>query len=184
MGGTLVPEPIVTERLELVPLSLAAMEALLDGRRSEAASVSGVGVPEGWPDEHDSRFLALRARQLRDNPERAEWPVYAVVLREPHRPMIGHAGFHGPPGINSVRADDGVEFGYTVFEAFRRRGYATEAAQALLEWARGRGIRHFVLSVAPTNDPSLAMVRRFGFEQTGSQWDEEDGEELVFELTF
>jgi [ribosomal protein S5]-alanine N-acetyltransferase len=179
----MVTPPIATERLELVPLSLDAMDALIAGRRSEAASIAGVGVPKGWPDNHDAGFLALRARQLRENPARAEWPVYAIALRDAGRTMIGHAGFHGPPGINSLRAEDAVEFGYTVFEPFRSRGYATETVGALLEWARDeRGIRHFVLSVAPTNDPSLAIVRRFGFEQTGSQWDEEDGEELVFEL--
>ena len=178
----MVAAQIVTERLELVPLPLTAMEPLLAGRRSEAASISGVRIPEWWPDEHDARFLKLRARQLRENPTRAEWPVYAIALRDADRTMIGHAGFHGPPGINSLRAEDAVEFGYTVFEAFRRRGYATEAAQALLGSARERGIRHFVLAVAPTNEPSLAMVRRFGFEETGSQWDEEDGEELIFEL--
>lgn len=174
--------PIVTERLELVPLPLAALEALAAGEGAEAASVMGVEIAEGWPDEHDRGFFALRARQLRDDPGRADWPVYAIVLPGAEPRMVGHAGYHGPPGINSRRADDAVEFGYTVFEEFRRRGYATEAAQALLDAARERGIRHFVLAVAPTNDPSLAMVRRFGFEQTGSQWDEEDGEELIFEL--
>jgi [ribosomal protein S5]-alanine N-acetyltransferase len=174
---------IATERLELVPLSLGAMEALLAGRRAEAGSAAGVRIPEGWPDEHDARFLGLRARQLGDDPGRAEWPVYAIALRDGERTMVGHAGFHGPPGINSRGAADAVEFGYTVFEDFRRRGYATEVVRALLDWSRDeRGIRHFVLSVAPDNEPSLAIVRRFGFEQTGRQWDEEDGEELVFEL--
>lgn len=179
----MVPAPIVTERLELVPLSLEAMEALVDGRRADAAALVGVEIPDRWPDDHDAGFLALRARQLRNDPARAEWPVYAVALAGAERRMIGHAGFHGPPGINSRRADDAVEFGYTVFEEFRGRGYATEAAQALLDWSRDeRGIRHFVLAVAPTNEPSLAIVRKFGFEQTGAQWDEQEGEELIFEL--
>lgn len=178
----MVASPIVTDRLELVPISLDAMDALIGGRSSEAASIAGIRVPEGWPDKHDEGFLALRARQLRESPARAEWPVYAIALRDADRTMIGHAGFHGPPGINARRAEDAVEFGYTVFEDFRGRGYATEVVQALLESSRERGIRHFVLSVAPTNEPSLAIVRRFGFEQTGSQWDEEDGKELVFEL--
>ena len=70
-----------------------------------------------------------------------------------------------------------------MFEEFRGRGYATEAARALLAWACDEhGIRHFIASVAPGNAPSLAIVRRLGFVETGRQWDEEDGEELVFEL--
>jgi RimJ/RimL family protein N-acetyltransferase len=97
--------------------------------------------------------------------------------------MIGHIGFHGPPGVNGPSRPDSLEVGYTVFEPFRRRGYASEAVSALLEWARDRhGIRDFVAAVGPHNVPSLGLVRRFGFRQTGRQWDDEDGEELVFEL--
>ena len=97
--------------------------------------------------------------------------------------MIGHIGFHGPPGANGPEKAGALEVGYTVFEPFRRQGYATEAVVGILEWARAEhGVRHFVASVGPRNDPSLALVRRLGFRQTGTQWDDEDGEELVFEL--
>ena len=50
---------IATERLSLVPLDKALMEALLDGGELPFA------VPADWPDEHDARFLRLRLRQLR-----------------------------------------------------------------------------------------------------------------------
>jgi RimJ/RimL family protein N-acetyltransferase len=97
--------------------------------------------------------------------------------------MIGHAGFHGPPGVNGPADPDAVELGYTVFPEERGRGYATEAARALVDWAaEAHGIRRFVASVAPGNEPSLAVVRKLGFVETGSQWDDEDGLELVFEL--
>jgi ribosomal-protein-alanine N-acetyltransferase len=97
--------------------------------------------------------------------------------------MIGHAGFHGPPGVNGVRKPDAVEVGYTIFAPYRGKGYATEAATALIEWARDeRGVCRFIASVAPGNAPSLAVVRKLGFTQSGTVWDEEDGEELVFAL--
>jgi [ribosomal protein S5]-alanine N-acetyltransferase len=182
MGELSIP-PIRSERVDLVSLSLACLKAILAGRRAEAASLAGIAIPAGWPDDHDARFLRLRAEQMQRDPARADWPVYAVALREPGRPMVGHAGFHGPPGINGLRHPDAVEVGYTIFEPYRGNGYATEAARALIGWARDeRGISHFIASVAPDNVPSLALVRRLGFVQTGSQWDEEDGEELVFEL--
>jgi RimJ/RimL family protein N-acetyltransferase len=38
-------------------------------------------------------------------------------------------------------------------------------------------------SISPRNEPSLALARKLGFEQVGEQFDEEDGLELVFELT-
>jgi RimJ/RimL family protein N-acetyltransferase len=53
----------------------------------------------------------------------------------------------------------------------------------MLAWARREhDIRHFVASVGPTNVPSFTLIRKLGFAQTGVQWDDEDGEELVFEL--
>jgi RimJ/RimL family protein N-acetyltransferase len=168
---------IRSDRLELVSMSPNFLDALLNGRRTE----TGLEIPEDWPDAHDRRFLELRLRQLRQSPELQPWLVYAVVL--PERRMIGHAGFHGPPGINALEAADAVEVGYTIFPTFRRRGYASEAARALIEWASvSDGIRRFLASVAPENAPSLALVRKLGFTQIGRHWDEEDGEELEFEL--
>jgi ribosomal-protein-alanine N-acetyltransferase len=172
-----VTETIATERLELVWLSPALVEAILEGRRDELE----FAVPDDWPDEHDRRFLAFRLRQMGDEPARGPWLVRAVVLPG-SRELIGHVGFHGPPGVNSLRAEDAVEVGYTIFPEHRRQGYATEALAALLGWARAQGIDHFVASVGPENEPSLRMVRRLGFVEVGRHWDDEDGEELEFEL--
>ncbi len=175
-------ETVRSERLELVWLSPQLIEALLAGRREEAEGIGGFAIPRSWPNEHDARFLALRLRQTHDDPSRGPWYVRAIVLPEADRPMIGHIGFHGPPGVNSRRDPEAVEVGYTVFPEHRRCGYATEAVRALLAHARGQGVRRFVASVGPENEPSLALVRRLGFVEVGRHWDDEDGEELEFEL--
>jgi RimJ/RimL family protein N-acetyltransferase len=173
--ATPVP-PIRSERLELVSLSSPLIEAIL----AADADAIPFRVPDGWPDDHDRRFLELRVRDLANFPQFQEWLVRAVVL---DGQMIGHAGFHGPPGVNAVKAPGAVEIGYTIFEPYRRSGYAAEAARALVDWAeRERGIRHFVASVSPDNEPSLRLVRGLGFEQTGTRIDADDGEELVHEL--
>lgn len=159
------------------------VEALLSGRRGDAESMANLKLPDDWPQRPDRGFLKLRLRQMRERPETERWFVYAVVLAGAGRPMIGHAGFHGPPGANAIKAADAVEIGYTIFEPYRRRGYATEVVRALIGWASSEhGIHHFLASVGPHNGPSLALVRRLGFEQTGRHWDDEDGEELEFEL--
>jgi [ribosomal protein S5]-alanine N-acetyltransferase len=164
-------------------MSPAFIEAVLDGRREEAAELARVELPDGWPAEADLGFLGLRLRQMREDPAVQEWLVRAVTLRRAGRPMVGHAGFHGPPGTNATGRADAVELGYTVFPDHRGRGYATEVAEALMDWATTEhDIRRFIASVAPENAPSLAIVRKLGFEQTGEQWDELDGLELVFEL--
>jgi [ribosomal protein S5]-alanine N-acetyltransferase len=174
---------ITSDRLELILLSPQAIEALLEGRHDDAEREVDAAIPAGWPDEHDAGFLRYRQRQLDRAPQAEPWLVRAVVLRDPARAMIGHAGFHGQPGVNGKQDAEAVELGYTIFEPYRGRGYATEAARALMDWAFAeKGIRRFIASVAPTNDPSLAIVKKLGFVQTGEQWDDEDGLELVFEL--
>jgi [ribosomal protein S5]-alanine N-acetyltransferase len=173
-------KPIRTNRLALFPLSPVFLDALVEGRRDEAEAALGLELPPDWPDRHDLGFLRLRRDQVGADPTREPWLPRAIALE---RRMIGHIGFHGPPGVNGPAKPGAVEVGYTVFEPYRRRGYATEAVVAVLDWAHAEhDVRHFVASVGPWNEPSLALVRRLGFRQTGTQWDDEDGEELVFEL--
>jgi ribosomal-protein-alanine N-acetyltransferase len=166
--------------IELIPLTAEFIAAALAGRREEAARLLGAELPEAFPSVGERGFLGLRLRQMREDSRFRTWCPHAVVLGGQ---MIGHAGYHGPPGVNSIQDPDAVEFGYRIFPPYRGRGYATEAARMLMDLAEERaGIRHFVLSVGPENEPSLAIVRKLGFVRTGQRVDEEDGLELVFEL--
>jgi ribosomal-protein-alanine N-acetyltransferase len=155
------------------------LEAILDGDRERAAEVLAVELPEDVVREGTRRFFELRLRQMREDPRFLEWCPHAVVL---DGTMIGHAGYHGPPGVNANQSADAVEIGYTIETPYRGHGYATAAATELLRRAEERGIRHFVACTQPDNEPSLAIIRRLGFRQTGEAMDEEDGLELVFEL--
>jgi [ribosomal protein S5]-alanine N-acetyltransferase len=166
--------------IELVPMSPAFVAAVLADRREEAAALLEIELPDEFPSDGERRFLGMRLRQMHEDERFQQWCVHAVVL---DGKLIGHAGFHGPPGVNSTQNPDAVEYGYTIYPAWRGHGFATEAARSLMdlaeEWA---GIRHFVLSVSPDNDPSLAIIRKLGFVRTGEQMDEEDGLEHIFEL--
>jgi RimJ/RimL family protein N-acetyltransferase len=169
--------PISSQRLDLVSMSRAVLVALLEGSRDEA--LIGAKIPAWWPEETDRRFLRLRVQDIDRDPNAEPWLLWALVHRGFERRMVGYAGFHGPPAPTNPK----LELGYAIFPAFQGRGYAAEAARALMGWARVRhGIGHFVVSIAPGNEPSLALARRLGFVQTGEQWDDEDGVELVFEL--
>jgi [ribosomal protein S5]-alanine N-acetyltransferase len=175
-------DPIRSQRLDLVSLDAAALTAFTDGERAAAAALPHVRLEPAWPDERDLAFLRMRLGQLIANAAIEEWSVRAIVLREPQPRMIGHVGFHGPPGVNGPGTPGALEIGYTVFPAYRGAGHATEAAGALVEWARSeRGIRHFIASVSPDNAPSIAVIRKLGFTHVGEQWDDEDGHEQVYE---
>jgi RimJ/RimL family protein N-acetyltransferase len=168
---------IHAERVDLVSMSPAFLQASLDRRLADAERLLGAALPADWPGDR-ARVVRWRLDEIAVNPAAQPWLLRGIVLREPERRMIGNVGFHEPPG-----PDGKVEIGYTVLAEYRRRGFALEAVQALFAWAtREHGIRRFVASIGPWNDPSLGLARKLGFVQTGSQMDDEDGEELVFEL--
>jgi RimJ/RimL family protein N-acetyltransferase len=158
-------------------MSPAFMTASLRGERGEAGRLIGAALPEDWPGR-TGRTMRRRLAQLEVDPGVQPWLLRAMVLREPPPIVVGRIGFHAEPDARGA-----LEVGYEVEPTYRRRGYALEAVEALFGWAtREHGIRHFVASVGPSNVASLALVQKLGFVQTGSQWDDEDGKELVFEL--
>ena len=69
-----------------------------------------------------------------------------------------------------------------MFPAYRRQGYAREAVLAMFDWAqRDPAVLRFRATVSPENLPSRRLVTGLGFVEVGTQWDEEDGEETIFE---
>ena len=95
---------------------------------------------------------------------------FAVVDPE-SASVIGSAGFKGPPDQEGV-----VEIAYGIVPASEGRGYATEAAAALVTFAfsdnRVRLIRAHTL---PTPNASTRVLAKCGFERVGEVVDPEDG---------
>lgn len=167
-------------RLRLVPMSPAFLRASLRGEVAGAAELLGVRVAPEWLES--TELMRIRLSQLEAEPALQLWLLRALVRREDWV-MVGHLGFHTAPDPEYLRslAPGGVEIGYTVYPAYQRQGYATEACSALMEWAqREHGLERFVLSISPTNEPSLRIARRFGFRKIGEQMDEVDGLEEIF----
>jgi ribosomal-protein-alanine N-acetyltransferase len=171
-----VSSEVSSSRLDLVPMTLEFMEALLDGDRERAQAMIGYRIPAHWPHGVEST-LRFRIAIARARPEALPLLLRAIVARVDPGLMVGRIGFHGP------RDDDGVlEIGYEVFPQFRRLGYAREAVLGMLRWAqRDPGVVRFRASVSPENVPSRRLVTGLGFIEVASKWDEVDGEELVFE---
>jgi RimJ/RimL family protein N-acetyltransferase len=174
---------IVSARVDLVLLDEALLTAFIDGRFDAAAQLLDAELEPGWPDAHDDAFLRMRLDDRARDGDAGQWGVRALIRRSPTRRMIGHAGFHGPPGTNALGLPGAVELGYTVFASSRGVGYATEVAGALMEWAhRACDVSTFVASVSPTNEGSLAVVRKLGFVFQREAHDDVDGVEHVYLL--
>jgi len=159
-------------------MTVPFMEALARGDLDDASREIEASVSAWLPEQLD-HFLEYRLAQLAVDATIREWLGRAIVLQETagDRRVIGSIGFHGPPDEHGR-----LEIGYSVDPAYRRRGYAIEAVRAMFEWALERhGVRRFIASVSPDNEPSLGLIRQFGFERVGEQLDPVDGLEYVFE---
>jgi [ribosomal protein S5]-alanine N-acetyltransferase len=174
---------VVSPRIELRLFDEALLRAFIERRFDEAARLLDAELEPQWPDEHDAAFLRMRLDDRSRDGDDGTWGVRAVVQQLPSRRMIGHAGFHGPPGVNALGLAGAVELGYTVFPGSRGMGYATEVAGSLMQWAhREHGIREFVASAAPSNAASLAVIRKLGFVFVREAHDDVDGVEHVYHL--
>ena len=93
--------------------------------------------------------------------------------------VIGSAGFKGPPD-----ADGMVEIAYGVVPAFQRRGYATEMAKALVDFAlHDERVRLLRAHTLRDPNPSTKVLRKCGFDFVGEVVEPEDGPVWRWERT-
>ena len=177
----MTPDDLLTDRLRLVLIPVAALAAFRSGDLAAVAAAMP-GLPPMpatvlLATEHAHHVLDLRLAQLAAHPAEAPWLLRLMVTRGPSPEVVGYLGFHAPPD-----ADGAVEIGYEVHADRRRAGLASEAAHAMVDAATTAGARAVLASVSPDNAASLALVRRLGFVHTGEQVDEIDGLEFVHTL--
>jgi RimJ/RimL family protein N-acetyltransferase len=173
------PDDISTPRLVLRLMEGAVVDACLAGDLARAGHLLGVGIPQVLLDKQTA--LEFAQARLAADPRYRPWSIRAMILPATQT-MVGHIRFHSCPDPDELRphASAAIEFGYQVFPDHRRRGYATEAAGAMMDFARTRGVERFVVCVSPDNAPSLALIARFGFARIGEHMDEVDGLEHIY----
>jgi ribosomal-protein-alanine N-acetyltransferase len=167
-----------TPRLELVPATLAMIEAVMFGRREEAEALVAARMPERWPNpELVERAFTVSLDAIRADPEVRLWGDHVMVVSEGERRVVGSVVFHGKPDESGV-----AEIAYGVEEGSQGRGFATEAVGACVEWALGQPA---VVAVQATtfawHRPSLRVLEKVGMSAAGTRDHETLGEMLVFE---
>ncbi len=149
--------PLYTERLRLEPVTPALADAAARGDAALAARVQadlGAWAP--------ARVAALAGPRAAWGPPPA--PTHALIVSLEAARVIGDVRFEPTPRFAQT-----VELGYGVAAEFRQRGYATEAAGAVLDWLFTEGgAARVIAGCHRANAASVRVLRRLGFELDGS----------------
>ena len=106
------------------------------------------------------------AARLQAHIEDHGWGFWAVEERG-GAPFIGVVGLMAIPW--QAPFTPAVEIGWRIAPAFRRRGYAEEAARAALDFGFGTlGLREIVAFTVPGNEPSWRLMERLGMAAAGA----------------
>jgi RimJ/RimL family protein N-acetyltransferase len=163
--------------VRVVHLSEPVFRALAGGDLAAANAASPVPLSAYFAGPEWRGLWQRRSEQVRQDFCSAAW-VTGVIWDEREQVAVGRAGYHGPPDHAGM-----VEIGYAVDPAYRRRGYARAALEALLERAAREPQVHTVrVTISPENVASYELAVQYGFTEVGEQWDDEDGLEIVYEF--
>lgn len=135
-----------------------------------------------WPEDWAELHAVIDDEQVVRNLARAPWPYAPEDARRfvnlPQNPRFPNffvtlPGAHGSRLIGSVGLAEaeggGVELGYWIARGQWGRGYATEAARAVLSVARAIGHDRIEASHFIDNPASGQVLRKLGFRPTG-EW--------------
>lgn len=124
--------------------------------------------------EVSADFLA----RLKSNPPPDPWKDGFGVLHTAEDTIIGFGSFTGPP-----TSDGMVEIAYGIAQGYQGRGYATEAAQALIAYASATGkVRTICAHTLPEQNASTRVLLKCGFALSGEVIHPTDGPVWRWEL--
>jgi RimJ/RimL family protein N-acetyltransferase len=170
---------VSTERLELAPLTLDGIEALIAGDGARLRELTGVLFPRpAAPPPYMADPLPTVRERLKAHPDEAAWWNWLVSERETRR-AVGSVSFGGPPDESGA-----VLIGYAMYEQFEGLGYATEVVRAMIAWAfQQAGVRQ-VRTLAPVwNTPALRVAENVGMRPVAADEDDDVGEVLVYAVS-
>jgi RimJ/RimL family protein N-acetyltransferase len=144
---------LITDRLVLRSWPTDDIAAVLGDRR----------LPH-WAEDFPAEGDRVIAGVIAEQPDAlGEYGQRQVVERESGL-VVGAIGLFWPP------SDGGVEFGYGIVPSRRGRGYATEAARAIVAFAlTAPGVHTVQAEVELSNPASVRVLGRAGLQRWSSE---------------
>jgi RimJ/RimL family protein N-acetyltransferase len=133
----------------------------------EFENTAGLRVADGIRDQLLAASPDFIAR-LETAKQADPWRFGFGIIHKLDSILMGMCGFPGPPDAEGV-----VEIAYGIAPDYQRRGYATEAANALIGFAtndpRVKKLRAHTL---PQTSASTHILEKCGFQRAGEALDE------------
>lgn len=105
-------------------------------------------------DLHVGNHINYYLHEIEIDPSLIGWGVWLVFLKEDEQ-FIGDIGFKGKPH-NGV-----VEIGYGIQKEAQNNGYATEAVEALINWAfQTKKVEKVIAECLRDNSPSIRVLEK------------------------
>lgn len=165
-----------TPRLRLLALTGEAIDALLagDAERLSQLTDARFPLPLRPPPLTEAVLPQVRDRLLRD-PSQLGWWTW-LVIRKDTKEAVGSVGFGGGPD-----AEGAVMLGYATYPNVEGRGFATEAAEALVHWALSHPtVERVCASMPPDNHPAIRVAQKVGMRLLGTVWEEDLDDVLLY----
>ena len=159
---------IQTENLILAPHLPRHLRALLQGTE-EFKNIAGLRVADGIRDQllnASADFIAKLERARAEDP----WQFGFAVIHKIDNVLIGMGGFPGPPDSEGV-----AEIAYGIAPTYQGKGYATEVANALIDFAsRDSRVRVIRAHTLPKTNASTRVLEKCGLKKVGETIDPEN----------
>jgi ribosomal-protein-alanine N-acetyltransferase len=168
-----------TDRLDIAPFGLAAVEAIVSGDAAALEHLTGAIFPRpATPPPYMTEALPVVRERLRAHPDETQWWNWLIVERETGR-AVGSVAFGGTPDARGA-----VLIGYAMYPEFEGHGYATEAVRAMIQWAFRQSGVTVVRALAPVwNTPALRVAENVGMQPVAADEDDDIGEVLVYAVS-
>lgn len=144
--------PLTLEQLRLLAMDMAAFEKRL-ALRYDAEPI------EGFIRE----YLGDQIQIIEKDASQWLWTAFWLIVRKADRVAVGSIAFKGKPDATGT-----VEIGYGLAPQHEHRGYMTEAAGVVTDWALAKGGAGRVIAqtdIDGTGPASQRILKRIGYER-------------------
>jgi len=164
---------IQTQRLNLIPLTPDQLQLFLTDLHQLEDDV-GFAIDRDNDNETVRRAINIKISKMTNaDPAQHAWLTYWLIVFADKSMGVGMAGFKGIPNQRGE-----VEIGYGLAPQFRRRGFTTEAVEALIKWAFQH---HECLAILADTDPLNTASQRV-LEKVGMAMVQKTDEALFWRI--